>query len=366
MAKSIFILGLRGISSVQGGIETHVEQLAPLLVESGCDVTVLARSNYQPKLKGNQYLKVKVKILWSPKSKKFESIVHTFIGVLYAAIKRPDILHIHAVGPALMVPLARILGLKVVMTHHGPDYDRQKWGGFAKSILKLGEKCGVRFSNKVIVISKTIQQLVKDKHHVDSILIPNGVVVQPVVQTQKIIEKYSLIKYKYIVMVSRLVPEKRHFDLIDAFEKARPSDWKLVIVGSSDHPDEYSDAIINKALDSKDIITTGFLSGTALKEIFNYAGLFVLPSSHEGLPIALLEALSFGLPVLASDIPSNLEVGLNQQHYFKLGDVDALSKKITQFSKKHICDIERHEIKKWVKERYDWHVIRDETLHVYF
>ena len=366
MTKSIFILGLRGIPNVQGGIETHVEQLAPLLVEKKCHVTVLARSMYQPDVMNNQYLSVHIKKLWAPKSKRLESLVHTFLGVLYAAIKRPDILHIHAVGPALMVPLARLLGLKVVMTHHGPDYDRQKWGGFAKKILQLGERFGVRFSNKVIVISKTIQILVKNKHGIDSELIPNGVSIQKTIDTEETLKKYGLEKNQYILIVSRLVPEKRHFDLMDAFEQANLLGWKLVIVGSSDHPDEYSEAVLKRALESKNIVATGFLSGNSLKEIFNYAGVFVLPSSHEGLPIALLEALSFGLPVLASDIPANIEVGLESQHYFKLGSVEELSKKLVLFSKKSADDVERDKIKAWVAKNYDWHLIRDRTLNVYF
>ncbi len=365
MTKSIFILGLRGIPNVQGGIETHVEQLAPLLVEKKCHVTVLARSMYQPDVMNNQYLSVHIKKLWAPKSKRLESLVHTFLGVLYAAIKRPDILHIHAVGPALMVPLARLLGLKVVMTHHGPDYDRQKWGGFAKKTLQLGERFGVRFSNKVIVISKTIQTLVKNKHGIDSELIPNGVSIQKTLDTEGALKQYGLEKNQYILIVSRLVPEKRHFDLMNAFEQANLLGWKLVIVGSSDHPDEYSEAVLKRASEAKNIVATGFLSGNSLKEIFNYAGVFVLPSSHEGLPIALLEALSFGLPVLASDIPANIEVGLESQHYFKLGSVEELSKKLVLFSKKSADDVERDKIKAWVAKNYDWHLVRDKTLSVY-
>lgn len=366
MTKSVFILGLRGIPNVQGGIETHVEQLAPLLVESDWSVTVLARSRYQPKLAENQYKGVRVKSLWAPKSKRFESLIHTFIGVLYAAIKRPDILHIHAVGPALMVPLARFFGLKVVMTHHGPDYDRQKWGGLAKNILKLGERFGVLFSNQVIVISKTIQQLVKQKHGVDSVLIPNGVVIQPVIEDSKnVLQQYDLQRNRYILIVSRLVPEKRHFDLMDAFDKENLSGWKLVIVGSSDHPDDYSSAVIKRALESDNMVATGFLSGCLLKEIFNGAGLFVLPSSHEGLPIALLEALSFGLPVLASDIPANLEVGLSADHYFELGNVNELSEKIMLLTKRSLDDEEISKVKSWVKKHYDWHEIRDKTVKAY-
>jgi glycosyltransferase involved in cell wall biosynthesis len=156
--SSVFIIGLRGIPGVQGGIETHVENLAPLLVNHGIQVTILARKGFQPRL--SEYQGVKIKTLWSPKSKFLEAIVHTFFGIMYATVKRPDILHIHAIGPSILTPIARIVGLKVVMTHHGPDYDRQKWGNLAKFILRLGEKLGTKFSNQVIVISNTINRLI--------------------------------------------------------------------------------------------------------------------------------------------------------------------------------------------------------------
>ncbi len=123
------MLGLRGFPNVQGGVETHVQYLSSHLNDLGCEVNVIVRSPYHPKEKGIEWNGIRFYRIWAPASKKLEAIVHTFLGVCYAALKRPDVLHIHAIGPSLMVPLARILGLKVVITHHGPDYDRQKWGG---------------------------------------------------------------------------------------------------------------------------------------------------------------------------------------------------------------------------------------------
>src|SRR6185436_1261331 len=147
-------------------------------------VDVLVRSPYHPKSKPPSYRGVRLKRLWSPRGGSLETLVHTLLGVLYAGLMRPDVLHIHAVGPALFTPLARLLGLRVVVTHHGPDYDREKWGVFAPWILRTGERFGMRYANARIVISKVIADLVRDKYAADSYLIPNGVAaVEPRAQT---------------------------------------------------------------------------------------------------------------------------------------------------------------------------------------
>jgi len=363
---TVFQLGLRGIPNVQGGIETHVEHLAPLLAKLGHDVTVLGRKPYQPNLPDNEYKQVKVKALWSPKNKGYEALIHTFIGVCYSIVKRPDIIHIHAVGPSLLVPLARLFGLKVVITHHGPDYDRQKWGRFAKAVLQQGESWGARYANQVISISKTIYTLVERKYSVTTSIIPNGVVAPAKSEGTQTLEKFGLTKQKYILIVSRLVPEKRHLDLIEAFERAQIKDWKLVIVGSSDHPDAYSNQVMSKGQDSNGtIVTTGFQSGAGLTELFTEAGVFVLPSSHEGLPIAMLEALSYGLPVIASNIPANLEVDLIYGEFFELGDVEKLTQLLIKYTSTELTAEIKKQIIKQVIAKYNWEKIAKSTSEVY-
>lgn len=364
MRSSVFILGLRGLPGVQGGVETHVENLAPLLAKE-CDVTVLVRACYEPENVNDRWNNVSIKRIWSPKSKALEAIAHTFLGVLYAAVKRPDILHIHAIGPSIMVPLARVLGLKVVITHHGPDYDRQKWGRMAKWVLKTGEYLGAKYSNKVITISKTIQKLIIDKYGIHSELIPNGVTLQPIAESESILSEFGLTPNMYILIVSRLVPEKCHMDLIDAFLQANIAEWKLVIVGSSDHPDSYSEQIMNASENHSNVVTTGFQKGQALSELFSHAGVFVLPSSHEGLPIALLEALGYGLRVIVSDIPANLEVGLDEDSYFPLGNVPILTQKLAEKSQKNQTSEDREKIREWVSAKYDWGRIAQQTVAIY-
>lgn len=363
--KVVFV-GLRGFPDVQGGVETHCENLCPLLVDLGLDVVVIVRSPYVNKGALVPWKGVTFKRVWSPKSKSLEALIHTFISVLLCGIViRPDIIHIQAIGPSIWVPLARTLGLKVVVTHHGPDYDRQKWGGFAKVILKLGERFGMCYANKAIVISKTIQQLVKKKHGVDTVRIPNGVNIPELVKSTVILDEFGARPNRYVLMVTRLVPEKRHLDLIEAFIKSNMKDWKLLIVGESDHPDDYSRQVVDLAEQYDDVIMAGFQSGCALNELYTHAGLFVLPSSHEGLPIALLEALSYGLPVIASDIPSNAELGLASNHYYPLGDIHQLSVKLTEWANTPFNESMKNDLRTWVFERYNWQEIADSTNDVY-
>jgi len=361
----IAFIGLRGFPNVQGGVETHAEHLCPRLVAMGCNVEVIVRGPYQP-AQPEYWHGVKFKRIWSPKSKRFEAVFHTFLGILYAGVvSRPDILHIQAIGPALMTPLAKLLGLRVVVTHHGPDYDRQKWGKFARAALRLGERFGMRWSNARIVISKVIAGIVQKAHQRDSVLIPNGVVLPALPKTTATIDQFRLERGKYVVIVSRMVPEKRHLDLIAAFRTAAIPGWRLVIVGSSEHPDSYVREVMDSASTSADIVCTGLQTGQALKELYGHAGIFVLPSSHEGLPIALLEALSFGLPVIASDIPANLEVGLPEGSYFPLGSVEALAERLTDFASRQLTDHVRDQRREWVATRYDWSAIARRTLDVY-
>ena len=362
----ITFLGLRGFPRIQGGVETHAEHLCPLLVEMGCNIEAIVRSPYQFAEYRQSWRGIRFKPLWSLKSKGLEAILHTFLGVLYAGfVSRPDVLHIQAIGPALMTPLARILGLRVVVTHHGPDYNRQKWGSFAKLVLKLGERFGMRWSNARIVISEVIRVTVQQKYDMLSTLIPNGVVLPDLPRSKETLNRFGLSDGKYVLLVSRLVPEKRHLDLIAAFQAAELPDWKLVIVGASDHPDFYTRQVLDVAIATPGVVCTGFQSGLSLSELYAHAGLFVLPSSHEGLPIAMLEALSYGLPVLASDIPANVEVGLPDDHYFPLGDVTALTVQLRNFAAKPLLDEDRNARRVWVISRYDWRDIAQRTLDVY-
>jgi glycosyltransferase involved in cell wall biosynthesis len=362
---SVIVLGLRGFPGVQGGVETHAQHIYPILAQLGCRIEVVVRTRYQNKSYGSAWRDVHFKPVFAPGLRSIEAMVHTFIGVLYAAVKRPDVLHIHGIGPGLMVPLARLLGLRVVITHHGADYERQKWGMLGKTVLKLGEYFGVRFANECIVISDVIKTLVREKHGRDSLLIPNGVHLPVIPQTADALKQFGLRKGHYVLFVGRMVPEKRHSDLIEAFSRASIKGWKLVLVGASDHPDSYSAAIIKHAQKSNNIVCAGFQSGVALAELYAHAGVFVLPSSHEGLPIALLEALSFGLPVIASDIPANVEVKCSNITYFPLGDIRVLEKLLQTRAMSSVTLAQVAEVRKNVAKKYCWNTIAAQTRAAY-
>lgn len=359
------VLGIRGLHGIQGGVETHASKLYPLLVDRGCKVEAIVRSPFYNKAEPSHWKGIRLRVLWSPRTGGLEAFIHTFIGILYAAIKRPDILHIHAVGPMIMTPLARLFRLRVVVTHHGADYNREKWGRIARWILRTGESLGVRYAVERIVVSDVIRKLIKDKYKRDAVFIPNGVRIPQLKHTNNVLRKYNLESLKYVLQVSRFVPEKRQVDLIRAFERSNLSEWKLVLVGSICKEEKYSKEIISYSQKNKNIVLTDFQTGSLLQELYSNAGLFVLPSSHEGLPIALLEALSYGLKAFASDIPANLEIGLSPERYFPLGDSNRLADLLKQEAGLEYTDAERDAVREWVKLRYDWDTIAEQTLKIY-
>jgi glycosyltransferase involved in cell wall biosynthesis len=291
--------------------------------------------------------------------------VHTFKGVFAAKNIRPDILHIHNIGPSLCVSLARLLGLRVVVTHQGPDYKRKKWGKFARLVLRIGEFAGCVCANQIIVVSEYIARRVRNKYNKNPVVIYNGVVTAEALKSDDALQKYQLTKGRYILTVGRFVPEKGFDDLVAAFNRIEISGWKLVIVGRADCEDRYSKALLKKALGNKNIILTGFLSRKPLWELYSHAGLFVLSSYYEGMSIALLEAMSYGLPCLVSDIPANRGIQLPKENYFKPGDIDELAGKISKLIVTPFSEEDKKRQIKMVAEKYDWEKIADQTLKVY-
>ncbi len=370
----IAVTGTRGFPDVQGGVESHCEQLYTHMVENGCDIIVFTRKPYvAPNLYA--YKGVSLIPIGCPKGKFLESIVHTFMSVLKAWKLKPDILHIHAIGPSLFTPFARALSMRVVVTNHGPDYKRKKWPLPAKLFLKFCEWMGMTFANEVIAIADNISGDIKQKFGRDTIVIPNGVEIPRLIDTNNALEKFGLQKKRYILTVGRFVPEKGFHDLIEAFSSTRmdpdksnglqEGNWKLVIVGSADHEDKYSQGLRLKAGENNNIILTGFLTGQPLMELYTHAGLFVLPSYYEGLPIVLLEAMSYGLSCIVSDIPANRSLELDDDRFFEAGDVKALSEKIKEFLNKPWGEEEKTKQIGLIAGKYNWDKIADETLKVY-
>lgn len=354
----IVVLGTRGIPKIQGGVETHCEALYPKLVQLGHEIILITRTSYVTN-RMTEYQGVKLKHLYAPKLKYLEAIIHSFLGVIVTFSLKPDILHIHAIGPSLVIPLARLLKLKVVMTHHGHDYERKKWGNFAKFMLRLGEAFAACYANQIIVISKTIQESLKLKYNRNSVLIYNGV-NSPIRSTNiDYLDSLSILPKQYIISVGRFVEEKGFHDLINAFAILKNTLYQLVLVGNADHKTEYSEKLIQLANKNK-VVLTGFINGEKLRQIYSHAALFILPSYHEGLPIALLEAMSYDLKILASNIPAHLEVSLPKHCYFELGNIEQLAQKINNELTSSECGDYSQ-----LLDKYNWDKIAKQTSYVY-
>lgn len=374
----IVVLGTRGFPNVQGGVETHCENLYPRLAANGCEVVVFTRAQYvDPSIK--EFQGVKLISLACPRNKFLEALGHTFKGVLAAKKLRPDILHIHAAGPSMFTPLARLLGMKVVITSHGPEHERKKWAGFPSYVLRLAEYLSCTWANRIISVSESHAARLSKKYQREVVILPNGVRIPEITKSNGALKQYELEKGKYILAVGRFVPEKGFGDLIEAFAAVcqgqspksgdSPFGWKLVIAGRADHEDKYSKdlkaKIEDKVKSGVPIILTGFLTGQPLAELYSQAGLFVLPSYYEGLPIALLEAMSYGLSCLVSDIPANREVGLPKERLFQAGDIAGLAAKISEYTAKPLSAEEKTLQVKEISDKYDWNKITEKTLEVY-
>lgn len=356
----IVVTGTRGIPDILGGVETHCEQLYPRVAAMGHEVIVLRRSPYiTPDNKLSEYKGVKLIDIYAPRKKSLEAITHTFLAVIKAKRLKADVLHIHAIGPALMAPFARLLGLKVVMTNHGPDYNRKKWGKLAAWMLRTGERLGTKYSNRVIVISKVIAEILRDQYNrTDPDLIFNGVTRPQKSIHSDYISSLGLQPRKYIVAIGRFVEEKGFHDLIDAFSRCNLPDFNLAIAGDADHPDDYSISLKEKAK-KFGVVLTGFIKGEKLNQLMTNAALFAIPSYHEGLPFSLLEAMSYDLDVAVSDIPANRLDCLKDTDFFSPGDIESLAKLLKEKISQHIFN--RH----YDLTPYDWDNIARQTTRIY-
>ncbi|GHV55680.1 glycosyl transferase [Bacteroidia bacterium] len=356
----IAVTGTRGIPNILGGIETHCEEVFPRIAAQGYDITVIRRKNYTHD-QLLEYKGVRLVDINAPHVKALEAIVHTFRAVHVAKFKlKADVLHIHAVGPALMIPYAKLLGMKVVFTNHGPDYERDKWSWLAKLMLRLGERASVRFADQIIVISKVINDILRTRYgREDAHLIYNGISQSHFQDDPEYLRELGIESRKYILAVGRFVPEKNFDQLIRAFTAVKDKkDYRLVIAGDANFEDVHSIELKKLAV-KNDIILTGFIKGDKLHTLLNNASAFVLPSSHEGLPISLLEAMNYGLPAIVSDIPANREVNLAKDNYFRVNRESELTEKLQIHIRQGYQPVH------YDMKQYNWDEIADQIIEVY-
>lgn len=355
----VAVTGLRGIPNIMGGVETHCEEMLPRICSYApeAEITVFARAPYVTQ-RDYQFRDIQIRALSSPRSASLEAIVSTFNAIWAARRAGADIIHIHAIGPALLVPIARMLGMKVVMTHHGEDYNRAKWGLFASAMLRTGEWLGVRFADRVIAVSPSLAaglaaRFDTRKSRIE--YIPNGAPQLPTARMD-VLDTLNLTPGGYLLAVGRLVPEKGLHDLIEAHLGSSDT-RKLVIAGGADHESSYSRRLLSMANDR--VTFAGLQDRAALRALYENASLFVMPSYHEGLPIAALEAASCATPMLLSDIQPNRDLGLGTAHYFPVGDVIALRSAINQPADYYAVDSAHF------RAAFDWDVVARRTALVY-
>ena len=364
----IALIGQKGIPAREGGVEKHVEDLAERLAQEGCQVSVYARRSYtRAKQKRYKHKGAEVINLPSIPTKHLDAISHTFLACLHLFTKKVDVIHFHSIGPSSLILLAKILNPRppVVAPFHTQCYLHQKWGSFARAYLKLGEISCCKLADRVIAVSEHLKEYVKRVYNREAEYLPNGISANKRSRQPAEIQKWGLEKGNYILSVSRLVRHKGIHYLIEAYKRAGV-DKKLVIVGGSASTDEYVKELRQLAGDDPRIIFTGTQSGIILEELFSNAALFVQPSASEGLSVALLEAMAYGLPVLTSDIPENKEVIKDTGYTFRNKHSRNLANKlITVFAnpedrqRKAECGRIR------VERNYNWDNIVKRTQQIY-
>lgn len=363
--KIVFI-GQKGIPATGGGVERYVEDLSVRLAASGHEVIVYTRSHYTPK-QLKQYQGVTLINLPSWHSKHADAITHSVLASIHAAFSRADLIHFQSIGPALVSWLPKLLNpkIKIIATLQSRDYEHQKWGAFAKLMLKLGERLMCLVSDEVIVVTRLMAEYVKDKYGIIPHYIPNGANLYQAVGAE-LIRPWGLVKGNYLVAISRLVRHKGLSCLIKAYQDLGQTDKKLVIVGEGAFTDSYVQELKELAQGNENIIFTGNQAGSVLAQLYANAYLFVQPSESEGLSLALLEAMSRRVAVLVSDIAENLEAVGEAGFIFANKDAGDLLAKLRFLLQEADLVKDRGEAgRRLVEIKFNWDIITKDVLAVY-
>ena len=371
----IAMIGHKRIPSREGGVEIVVEELAVRMAAMGHHVDAYNRyghhvsgKKYEQEYgwKGRKFYKgVRVYIIPTFRTSSLNAVVYSFFATLRAMFGRYDVIHFHAEGPSVMVWLPKLFHKKIVVTVHGLDWQRAKWGNFASYFIKLGEKMAAKYADEVIVLSKNVQQYFADIYNRETIYIPNGIDKPEPRKAQMITEEYGLTKDSYFLSLGRIVPEKGVHYLIEAFAKI-DTDKKLVIAGGNSHAVEYMDQIHRMVAQDERIIMTDFVQGQALEELYSNAYAFILPSDVEGMALTLLEAMSYGNCCLVSDICENTEVVEDKALIFRKGDVQDLRRQLKyMLAHSEVVDEYREHSADYICGKYNWDEVVRETLALY-
>lgn len=371
----IAMLGHKRIPSREGGIEVVVSILATEMVKRGHKVTAYNRkgkhvSTGEKEKSIKEYNGVKIITIPTLEKKSLNALVYSILGTIRACFSKYDVLHFHAEGICCMLWLPYLLHKRTVVTIHGLDWQRSKWGGFATKFLLHCEKCAVKYADEIIVLSQRSKSYFWDTYKRETTFIPNGIDKMRRREADIITKKYGLQKDSYILFLARLVPEKGAHYLVEAMkglkEQGLLKDKKLVITGGTSHSKDYVEEL-NRLIDGDpDILLTGFAEGYELDELYSNAYVYVLPSDIEGMPISLLEAMSYGACCLVSDIPENADVIKGHALFFKTGDAKDLQLQLGKIlNDEEMVNMYREKASEYICEKYKWENIVDETLQLY-
>ena len=368
---NIAMLGHKRIPSREGGVEIVVEELGKRMVEHGHKVTCYNRSGHHVSGKNfdtenlKEYKGITLKSVITIDKKGLAAMTSSFFGAIKCAFGKYDVVHFHAEGPCAMLWIPKLFGKRCIATIHGIDWQRAKWSGFAKRYIKFGEKVAVKYADEIIVLSEGVKKYFKDTYDRDTVFIPNGVNRPKNVEAKEITEKFNLKKDDYILFLGRIVPEKGLRYLVEAFKQVE-TDKKLVIAGGSSDTQEFMNELMDMAKEDLRIVFTGFVQGKILEELYSNAYVYTLPSDLEGMPLSLLEAMSYGNCCLTSDIPECAEVVEDQAILFKKSDVDDLQEKI-----QYVCnnnekvDVLKKHAADFICNKYSWDEIVKDTIKLY-
>ena len=368
----IAMIGHKRIPSREGGVEIVVDKLSTQLVKRGHTVVAYNRKGhhvsgreFESGSSRKEYNGIRLKTVFTFEGSKLNAIVYSVLAAIRASFSRFDVVHFHAEGPASMCFLPKLFGKRVVVTIHGLDWQRSKWGGFATKFLKFGEKTAAKYADEIIVLSKNVQQYFLDTYGRKTVYIPNGIEKPEIKDDSLIKEKFGIEKDGYILFLGRLVPEKGVHYLIDAYKKTY-TQKQLVIAGGSSHTSEYMQGLKEQAKDDNRIIFTDFVQGEMLEELYSNAYIYCLPSDLEGMPLSLLEAMSYGNCCLTSDIPECTEVCGDYAVSFKKGDVDDLHAKL-QMLVEDRGNVEKYKqgSADYICGKFSWDDIVTQTLKLY-
>lgn len=369
----IAMIGQKRLGFREGGVEVVVEELATRMVKLGHEVTcynrrgkhVLDKNEKLEKVK--EYKGIKIKEVLTIDKKGLAAMTSSFFGTFKILFSKADVVHYHAEGPCAMIPIIKFFSKKkIVATIHGLDWQRAKWGtGFASKYIKFGEKMATKYADEIIVLSKNVQDYFKKTYNRETNFIPNGVSKPNSLKANIITKKYKLKKNDYFLFLGRIVPEKGIHYLIDAYNQINTKK-KLVIAGGASDTDTYYLELKEKAKNNENIIFTGFVKGEELEELYSNAYVYVLPSDLEGMPLSLLEAMSYGNCCLTSDIPECATVMEDKGVTFKKSNIKDLKKVLQDLSnQKEIVAKYQKESQDYILKKYNWDEIVNKTLELY-